>query len=347
VIAGCNEPIKKINVANLLFLVLGYEKPSSRTRVLQVLDSLKARGHHVDVDEIPRKVSGRFNLLRRVRRYDLVFLQKKLFNTVQVAALRRANPNLVYDLDDAVMFHELERGEPVRGKYFQRFAYTASACRGVIAGNTYLADYARAARSAGLVDDSVIVLPTPIDTDQVTERSPGAGNTLTVGWIGTKGNLQHLQSISDALGQARSRCPDLRLKVVADAEPSIDGIPMEFKRWCAEDEVEDLHSFDIGLMPLNDNLWTRGKGGYKLLQYMAAGVPAIASPVGINREIISDGIDGLLADGQDQWADAIARLANDPELRTRMGAQARQTVERRFSLAVYRQRFAEFLEGLL
>jgi glycosyltransferase involved in cell wall biosynthesis len=336
-------------LANILFLIIGFHKPSSRKRVLDSCGYLESRGHAVQVREIPASFRNRLAMLSWIRRYDLVVIQKKLFGPLQFKALKLANRNLVYDLDDAVMFHEIERREPVTGKFFARFASTAARCRGVMAGNGYLAEFARVARGEWQQESSAVrVLPTPVDTRTIVPKVYEARNDgMRVGWIGTRGNLEHLKSIAGPLEKVLESIPGSRLKVVSDAEPQMVGVPLEYKSWRAEDELADLQSFDVGIMPLMDNLWTRGKGGFKLLQYMAAGVPAVASPVGINCEIVRHGENGFLAGDDAQWETALRRLLDDFDLRRRLGLAGRATVEHSYALDEYNRRLAEFLENLL
>ncbi len=336
--------------SKLLFLIIGFHKPSSKKRVLDSRDYLEARGHQVRIQEIPADFRRRLSLLPSLRSFDLVIIQKKLFSAAQLKAIRFFNPNLVFDMDDAVMFHEIERHEPVTGKFFARFAATAAQCRGVTAGNEYLAELARAVRGEWQdISPSVLVLPTPVDTRSLTPRAhlQPAGSGLRIGWIGTRGNLGHLKSIAGPLRNVLESVPGSRLKVVSDGLPEMVDLPVEYKPWRAEDELADLRSFDVGVMPLLDNLWTRGKGGFKLLQYMAAGVPAVASPVGINAEIIRHGDNGFLARESSEWEAALGRLLGDVELRMRMGEAGRATVERSYTLDEYNRRLAEFLESLL
>jgi hypothetical protein len=342
--------IRSESLANFLFLIIGFQKPSSKKRVLDSRPYLESRGHRVLIQEIPRGIRERVALLPRLRSFDLIVIQKKLFSSIQIRAMRAFNSNLFFDLDDAVMFHEIERREPVTGKFFSRFAFTAAQCRGVIVGNGYLAEFARAARGEWRQESSaVLILPTPVDTAAIAPMESGRGmaGRLQVGWMGTRGNLEHLKFISRPLGAVLRSIPGSRLKVVSEAEPVMDGVPMEYKEWSADEELADLHSFDVGIMPLQDNLWTRGKGGFKLLQYMAAGIPAIASPVGINREIIRDGENGFLAMSDSEWEERLVRLLADPDLRSRMGMAGRTTVTRHFGLAEYNHRLAEYLEGFL
>ncbi len=336
-------------MAKLLFIIIGFEKPSSRKRVLDSRDYLGSRGHEVTVREVPKGVLGRVASMAGLWRYDLVVIQKKLFGRFELGIISKVNPRLIYDFDDAVMFHEIERNEPLRGKYFTRFAAVCGRCLGVIAGNGTLAEFARLARGTDERDPSVLVLPTPVDTEAVVSKAYHAsGPGLRIGWMGTRGNLGHLMSVTAPLGRAMSAFPGTELVVVTDGLPRFDDdMPVRVKRWSAAEEADDLRSFDIGIMPLKDNLWTRGKGGFKLLQYMAAGVPSVASPVGINREIIEHGRNGFLAGNDSEWEEWLRRLLADAELRRRLGMNGRVTVESRFALKDYSRRLADFLEGFL
>lgn len=333
-------------MASILIIGLGAAKPSTRLRMLPLADHLRSRGHGVSLIDVPRSPAGRLGLLRAAAKHDAVVLQKKLFPVAFVKLLRLANPRLVFDVDDAVMFHELERGQPVTGRYFQRFAAVAAVSRIVVAGNAYVADFARAAQDKGHGD--VAVLPTPIDTDSLTAKpgdTPNAG--VVAGWIGTKGNLHQLAAIAPALRSVAAAVPGFRLRIVADAGIEIDGLAVETQPWRANEEADALRGFDIGLMPLADSLWNRGKGGYKLLQYMAAGLPAVASPVGINADIVRHGENGLIARSQADWQECLLKLAGDPELRRRLGQAARETIESEYALTGYLERYARLIEGCL
>lgn len=330
-----------------IFVILGKAKPSTRLRMLPLAARMRERGHEVVVTEVSSSLSDRLGLLRTAACHDVVVLQKKLFPAAYVALLTRSNPRLVFDLDDAVMFHELERGQPVTGKYFQRFAAVSAASRIVVSGNAFLADFARACRpgqDAGAVHE----LPTPIDTGCLQAKAEYAQQDgFTIGWIGTKGNLRQLQDLAAPLREVQEELPGCRLRVVADEGIDLPGVRVETKAWRAAEEQQDLHGFDVGIMPLADSLWNRGKGGYKLLQYMAAGLPAVASPVGINGEIIRHGENGYLASDADGWRDQLLLLARQPDLRSRIGRAARATIERDYSQESYLRRYVALLEGCL
>ncbi len=332
---------------SILVVTIGVGKPSTRLRILPLADRLRQRGWRVTMREVSNSLSGRVGLLRAAARHDLVLLQKKLFPAAYTGLLRRANPRLVFDVDDAVMFHELERNEPVTGRFFGRFASIAAASRMVVAGNRYVAEFARAARPRD-GHDGVAILPTPIDTERLTAKGSHEGRDgFVVGWIGTKGNLHQLLPLTDALREVQARVPDFRLRVIADAAPDLPGIRVESQPWRHAGEVADLHGFDVGIMPLADSLWNRGKGGFKLLQYMAAGLPAIASPVGINADIVRHGENGFLAADTIAWRDALLALAADAELRRRVGVAARRTIEGGYSLEGYLDNYVDLLERCL
>lgn len=337
--AGCGELV----LALVLIVGLGVAKPSTRLRMLPLAKALRQRGHDVSMAEVPTTLAGRLQLLLEVGRHDVVVLQKKLFPVAYVAMLRKINPRLVFDVDDAVMFHELERGQPVTGKYFRRFAAVAAASRAVVAGNAYVAAMAAAAQPRG--EQRTTVLPTPIDIAALAARgNHGSKHEVTVGWIGTKSNLRQLMPLIPILRDVQTEMPQLVLHIVSDGTPDLAGVHSIVKPWRAAEEQADLHGFDVGIMPLEDSLWNRGKGGYKLLQYMAAGVPAIASPVGINAEIIDHGTNGFLAGTLAEWKDCLLVLARDAGLRHRMGQVARTTVEQNFSLARYLERYVAIVE---
>lgn len=326
-----------------LFLVLGEHKPSTRLRILPLCDALSKRGHQVTVRSIASaNFADRLAWLRAARRHDFLLVQKKLFAPSFVALLRRANPHIFFDVDDAVMFHELERGEPLSGKFFKRFFVIAATSQHVVAGNHFIAEFAHAARPAG----GVSVLPTPIDVNRLRAKTDyRAHEEIVIGWIGTKGNLQQLFSLASVFSDLARAFPRLKLRIIADATLSIPGVEVECKPWRAAEENADLLSFDIGIMPLNDTLWTRGKGGYKLLQYMAAGIPAVASPVGINREIIREGENGMLAATPDEWLASLRSLIENDALRERLGRAARTTVEREYGLESYLERYIALFEA--
>jgi glycosyltransferase involved in cell wall biosynthesis len=326
----------------VLFLLSKRQPPSSRLRITAMVPALEAAGWRCSVLPIPSDPLGRLGMIRAGARHDVVVLQKKTsLHLPELWLLRRANPRLVFDFDDAVMFHELEHGKPLRVKSFAKFVRTVRACRAVVAGNEFLAGFARPLCPA------VHVLPTPIDTERYQPREWGAAEPgVTVGWLGTPGGLPHVAALGEVFRDVAAAVPGFRLKIVSSQFIAIPGVEVVQKRYHLEEEVADLQSFDVGIMPLRDSLWTRGKCGFKILQYMGVGVPVVASPVGINGELVRPGATGFLAGEAEEWREALLALARDRALRARLGAAGRARVVQHYSQTAYLRRYQEILSGL-
>jgi glycosyltransferase involved in cell wall biosynthesis len=219
-----------------------------------------------------------------------------------------------------------------------KFAATCRLARLVIAGNQALADTAR--RWARRVE----VVPTPVDLGRYPERPPAGRRPRTLVWIGLPENLDYLEALRPVLGRLASEVPDLVLRVVCSRFPDWPEVEIEGVPWSEEGEAQALATAGVGLMPLVDNAWGRGKCAFKLLQYMAAGLPCVASPVGANRDVVEQGVSGFLAAGDDQWEAALRRLLDDPEVALRMGRAGRDRVRRDFDRRVVIPRLADLLE---
>lgn len=324
---------------------------SSRLRFLTYLPALRDAGFRVteapllDDDYLRRLYGGepadrrriaaayarRIAVLRASRAHDLVWLEKEALPWLPFAAEAAAGLGrvpYVMDIDDAWFErYASHRLAPVRTLLGGKFATLARNARMVLAGNPYLADWAR---GAGCPD--VRLLPTVVDPARYPLLSfPGdSGGPVTVGWIGSPSTVRYLDMVGGALTRLG---PAVRLQVIG-ATASALAVPAVCVPWCEESETEDLGRVDIGIMPLPDSPWERGKCGYKLIQYMAAGRPVVASPVGVNTSLVRHGVNGFLAEGEEAWADALGRLAADPELRARMGAAGRRLVEERYALFI-------------
>ncbi|KAA0677438.1 glycosyltransferase [Azospirillum brasilense] len=332
---------------------------SSRLRFLAYLPALRDAGFRVteapllDDDYLRRLYGGgpadrrriaaayaqRIAALRASRSHDLVWLEKEAlpwlpFTAEAVAGLGRVP--YVMDIDDA--WFERYAGHrlaPVRALLGGKFATLARNARILLAGNPYLADWAR---GAGCPD--VRLLPTVVDPARypLLPFPGGSGNAAnspaTVGWIGSPSTARYLGMVGGALARLGTA---VRLRVIGASEAALSPIlpvPATCVPWREESETEELGHVDIGIMPLPDSPWERGKCGYKLIQYMAAGRPVVASPVGVNTSLVQHGVNGFLAEGEDAWTDALGRLAADPDLRAGMGAAGRRLVEECYALSV-------------
>ncbi|MBI3011119.1 MAG: glycosyltransferase family 4 protein [Candidatus Omnitrophica bacterium] len=247
-------------------------------------------------------------------------------------ALERFPGPVIYDYDDA-MFLPQRAGRGILGRLENVETPKAVMRRSdvVLAGNQFLADYARPYARR------VVVLPTCIDTGRFVPRpaSVDGGGTPVVGWIGSYTAAKYLHSLAGALREAARTAPFRLYAIGSDALPVIEGVQIEQVEWELEREVEDFQRCDIGLYPLWDDAWARGKCAFKAIQFMACGVPVLASAIGMNLELIQDGVNGYLASTREEWVDKLTRLFEDPQLRLRLGRAGRQTVEARYAAHVH------------
>ena len=271
--------------------------------------------------------------LRDVSQFDVVFIYREVFPIGPAFAewlLTRGNrPPVVFDFDDAIFLPSVSEANRMIGglKFPQKVAGIVRRSRHVIAGNEYLASFARRYNPA------VTMLPTCVDTTRfVPSNTPPAGDRPVVGWIGSPTTAAYIRGLGAVLQQAYAR-HRFTLRVSGAGElVRVDGIPVESPEWSLAREVELFNTCDVGVYPLADDEWSKGKCGFKAIQFMACGVPVVASAVGVNREIIEDGVNGLLASTESEWVEKLGRLLADPELRRRLGRAGRVTVEQRYSL---------------
>lgn len=313
--------------------------PSTRLRMVDCFEVYRAAGIECTVKFIPSGIVGRLVAFHEASRHDVVVLQKKTsLRGIELALLKWFNPRIVFDFDDAVMFHELEHRKPLTGKPFVKFVRTINQCAAVVAGNRFLASFAEPNCPR------VYVLPTPIDLDRYRLKDHGRpADTVTVGWVGVGGNLHYLLDLAPVFQRLAKDYPTLRLKVVSNRSIEIPGLEIVFEPWSLDGEIAALQSFDIGIMPLRDSVWARGKCGYKILQYMGVGVPAVASPVGINTDFIQHGVTGLLAATDREWVEGLRLLIENPSARREMGLMGRKLVEERHSKARFAGRYIEIM----
>ncbi len=316
----------------ILFLAKGPHRPSFRFRVEELLPAFRARGHACEVRFLPKGALRRAPLFLTARRYDVVLVQKNVFPPALLALLRAAARTLVYDLDDAIMFGRF--GQDV-SKRRARFAAMARAADLVVCGNAFLAEEA-----ARVGAKRAIVVPTGIDTERFHPREREKGKReetgrVVVGWTGSNTNNYFLSALFPVLAKLGDA---IELRVLSSHQRGLDfaklgDVPYRYADWTPENEVAEVARFDIGVMPLADTPWTRGKCAFKALQYMALGIPTVASRVGANCELIDHGENGFLVEDEGEWHAALVRLDADPLLRARIGAAGRARVESAFSIA--------------
>lgn len=313
-------------MTSILFLIQGWERPSSRYRVLQYLPYLEERGVVKQVITYPKDLMSYVRLYREIDKYDVIFLQRKRIPSPLLHLLRRRSTGVVYDFDDAIMFRSSKASSPYSTTRQRRFARTVKAADHVIAGNAFLRDQARH------YAEQVTVIPTAIDIKRYTPKHYTKRKKVTIGWIGSSSTLPYLEHIKGVFNELGKRYKHLELKIICDRFFDCDTIPVIKKMWSAKEEIADLQSLDIGVMPLSDDLWSRGKCGLKILQYYGVGVPTVCTPVGVNRDVVQDGINGFWAMNHEEWMEKISRLVEDSCLRQEMGMRGRELIERSFSV---------------
>jgi len=277
--------------------------------------------------------------LTRPGAHDVIYVYREAapLGPAWIEALLARRRPLVFDFDDAIYLPaHTEANAAVR--FLKQPGKAARICRlarHVTVGNETLAAFARRHTSA------VTVIPSTIDTEAYAVRTRPPGARPVVGWTGSATTLPYLRLLEGALVRLRRRM-DYELHVIG-GELEIAGVDVRCRPWRAETEVEDLRPLEVGLMPLPDDEWTRGKCGMKALQYMGLAIPPVVSPVGANATIVHDGVNGFHARSEDQWVDRVATLLADPALRARLGAAGRRTVEESYSAGVQAPRMARVL----
>lgn len=269
--------------------------------------------------------------------FDAVFLHRRLLNGLDYTLLRKNARRLIYDFDDAVMFRDSNASRLYSRRREDRFRRTAGGSDLVLAGNDYLAGL------AAPFSREVVTLPTVIDLSSYPS-SPARERGEVIGWMGSRSNFIYLDLLRGVLPALRKARPGYQLRVVSDGDYSPPGVTN--KRWTLSGEVDDLLGFSLGIMPLKDDLWSRGKCAFKIIQYFAAFLPVVCSPVGTSREVVEEGVSGYFARTEREWVDRLTELLSSPEKRDRMGRAGRRLVEEKYSLSGMVPKMAEILESV-
>jgi glycosyltransferase involved in cell wall biosynthesis len=337
---------------HVLFFTQGAEVPAARFRVNQIVPALRK---HVECTVMPANPSvygdydsgrskvrpltqpmsviSRFRQLGAVDRADVVWLQRPMTQYFWTGLERRVAKKkpMVFDFDDAI-FHNRW------GLEAHKLRRIINASARVVAGNQYLADFAA-------VPEKTTIIPTVVDENRYTPRDDPDG-PFTIVWTGLSHNLRELAPYRAALERALAETGGT-LVIVSDAllPGIVDGLPVEFVRWSPDNEVTTLARGHVGIMPLADTPYNRGKCAFKLIQYMARAIPVIASPVGANVEVVRDGVEGLHARTPDDWTAAVLELARDRERRVRFGAAGRRRIEDAYSVTAVVPKYLAVLEA--
>lgn len=270
--------------------------------------------------------------LLTIPRYDLIVIEKELFPYLPAFAeqvLSLLKIKYVVDYDDAI-FHnyDLHSNKLVRTLLGRKIAQVMKGSTLVVVGNAYLENYAQRAGAR-----QITVIPTVIDTDSYTVKSCEEQDNVIIGWIGSPVTLKYVRNIVPVLKELSSSYP-LKLHIIGGKSGVGFEGHEEVLDWSETTEASLIKQFDIGIMPLNDDAWEKGKCGYKLIQYMGCGLPVVGSPVGVNEEIIRDGVNGYKAADLESWKKSLEALVTDKELRKTLGKQGRELVEEKYSYKV-------------
>ncbi len=332
-----------------------YEGASSRYRVYQYVPHLELLGVNcvtqgfMDAEmyqcyftpgAIGRKawlmlkaIAGRLKVLMRFRDYDIIYMQRELFPMAPPWCeryMRRRGAVLFFDYDDALFINKPSRFNPMAsflrspGKTLELFGLAHC----VVAGNDWLRDVA-ASHGA-----RAVTLEVAEDTDRITMHSPHSNDeSVTIGWLGSTSTVKYLGRIAPVLKRIADEYPNVSFEIMGGGEFPMEGVPWKTSAWSLEGELDALSRFDIGLMPLPDEEWAKGKSGGKARTYMAAGVVPVCSAIGYNLELIHHGSTGYLCSDAQDWYATITTLINNPELRQKVAVRARADVVTRFSPA--------------
>lgn len=279
--------------------------------------------------------------------YDIVFVQREAhyIGTAYIEKKLAKKSKLIFDFDDSIWlmhvsdvnkkFNWLKRPKKTN-KIIEISHY-------VIAGNNYLADYAKK------INPKTVVIPTTIDTDyHIPHKEKQNNKRVCIGWTGSMTTIRHFETIIPVLRRIQEKYGEyVYFKVIGSKNDNYKGINIICKNWELSTEIEELSEFDIGIMPLPDNDWEKGKCGLKGLQYMAMEIPAVMSPVGVNKEIIIHGENGYLCSSDNEWYDTLCMLIDNAELRKSIGKNSRKTVIEKYSKQAWKDKYIEVFNQVI
>ncbi|MBY0586056.1 glycosyltransferase family 4 protein [bacterium] len=313
---------------DVVALVQGRDHASTRYRLLQFADLFVRRGLRLQIEPIARSWSARLRQINQDRRHQVVFIQRKLLPVWQTLLLRRRVGKLIYDFDDAVFLHDSNHPDGLDSITRRlRFRAIVRSADVLLAGNHYLADQAREYTR----NEKIEIVPTCVDPNIYPAALHVDRQPTRMVWIGSSSTLASLERASSILEGIGESIPGTELRVICDRFPRFRHLRVEDCPWRAGQEPEELRSSDIGLSWMPDDRWSSGKCGLKVLQYMAAGLPVIANPVGIHREIIDEPF-GFLPETKEDWLDSVSKLSRDSALRRQMGHAGREAIRTRFAI---------------
>ncbi|MDP6635930.1 MAG: glycosyltransferase family 4 protein [Phycisphaerae bacterium] len=326
----------------LLIITRKIETSSFRQRIEPYIEHLTARGIDCEVQEL-KQGRGRRAQLKAACNYLGVWIHKKTLTRMDAFRLRRNAKKVIYEFDDAIVFRSGSESPDPHPLRLKRFRRTIGLANLVIAGNEVLADLAR---DYGAQD--VAVIPTGLDTSRYAPKAhEHETDQIRLVWIGADGMLKQLREFTEMLDSISWELPDVILRVIADDELITETLPVENLSWSRKEEVRMLNECDIGIAPLPDTPFAQGQCAFNVLQYMAAGLPVVSSPIGANAEYVADYESGFLAYDDRHWVDSISQLVYDAELRTTQGQAGRLRACDEFDFSVLAPKVCDAIMGVL
>lgn len=305
----------------LFILTNNPDRASFRQRIAVYLDTLRANDINCEVAKLPSGSLARRALFKRAAEFDGVFLHKKKLNFFDAIWLRRYSKKMIYNFDDAIMYSDKSPKRYNRA-HFRPWKRSVELADMVIVGSSYLAEHAQR------FNPNVKILPIGLKvSDYKLDCPPENDDRIRLAWIGSKSTLPYLAQIRPALEEIGSRFDNVILRIICDDFFNLKNMPVEKRLWSRDTRAIDLATSDIGLAPLPDNRFTRGKCSFKVLEYASAGLPVIASPVGTNSDYVRNNVTGFFARDREEWLDRSTQLINNPQLRKKIGEDAQAWAE--------------------
>lgn len=268
--------------------------------------------------------------------YNIIFIQKVVLPSNIIKLLKISKKRIVFEFDDAIY---LQKGFRTNKS---RFNELISLYDLIITENHNNKTYVMSKGAK-----NVLVITGPIDINRYESTRKPKKTNIIIGWIGSTATQKYIETMMQVFQIISIKYDHVYFETIGAGFLDSRNIRLIQKKWDIDSEVKNLQDFDIGIMPLPDDEWSKGKGGYKLLQYMSIGIPCCASPVGINKTLIKNGVNGYLCETEEQWVECLSKLIDDERLRKKMGVNGRKMVEERYSLQVAYPKFKESLNSLL
>jgi len=286
----------------------------------------------------------RFFHILKAGSYDAVYIQKDVLPSFYIFILKKLNKKIIFDLDDALYENHATVNPSIFSLDNLFFSFrknnldkTLKLAKAVTVTTPYLAEYVRK------FNPQVHIITGPIDCSLYKPSSKEASDKIVIGWIGSPVTVKYVQDILPVFIELDKKYSNIEFHIIGSNPFNSENLNIKFFAWSEESEISLLSDFDIGIMPLTYDKWSRGKGGLKILQYFATGIPVVCSPVGINNDLVEEGKNGFFAKDNKEWTEKLGRLVENKQLRTEMGFNGHKLVEQKFDL----KKSVDYIEGII